>query len=406
MDKQILDGVRILEWTIYHVGPWAGAMLGDLGAEVIKIEERIKGDPFRGIKKMGGGVPTQGPHGLNLVFESTNRNKKSIALDLANEQGREIVYRLVEKSDIFLTNIRMHTILDLRMDYKTLYHLNPKLIYVRASAYGSEGPDADQPGMDRTMQARSGVMRAQREQGEMPFTPYGIGDQMGSITAAYGALAALVARERLGVGQEVNVSGLGGLFWLQALEMQCVLLTGQEFKFDREKPVDPMINYYQTRDGEWIALGRGGTSDPFWAGFCGAIGRAELAKDPRFRNPAKREENSKELVSILDQIFAEQDSAKLVSELRKEGVVFAKMNTPLEASVDPQVVANDYVVDFDHPILGHTKYVGCPAKFSETPSKIRSGAPEHGQHTEEILLNIGGYSWEEISRLKEDGAIL
>src|SRR5712691_4680100 len=206
-----LDGVRILDWTIWQQGPVATMMLGDLGAEVIKLEERVGGDPGRGVMSVAG-VLIGTSEGHNFYFEANNRHKKSLTLDLKKPEAKEIVYKLVEKSDVFAQNFRKGVAARLGLDYQTLSQYNPKLIYASASGYGPEGPDSGEPSFDYMGLARSGIMNAV---GEPDMDPQsitgGIADQMGAIMLAYGVMTALVVRERYGIGQEVDTSHLGSM---------------------------------------------------------------------------------------------------------------------------------------------------------------------------------------------------
>jgi len=219
-----LDGIRVIDWTIWQQGPVCSAMLGDLGAEVIKIEHRESGDPGRGMLKMSGIDLKDRP---NFYFEANNRNKKSLTLDLKKPAAREIIYQLAGKSDIFVQNYRFGVAARLGLDYATLRPYNPRLIYASATGYGPEGPERADPSFDQLGLARSGIMQAVGEPDMPPLQiAGGIADQMGAIMLAYGVLAALLARERFGVGQEVDASHLGSMIWLQGLSVAARLMMG------------------------------------------------------------------------------------------------------------------------------------------------------------------------------------
>lgn len=401
-----LDGIKIVDWTIWIQGPLATAMLADLGAEVIKIEERVGGDPSRGVTRMVGHV-TSVTTGPNFWLEHCNRNKKSIAIDLKKEKGKRIVYQLVEKSDVFVQNFRRGIASKLGLDYKTLSQYNPKLIYATASGYGARGPESAIPSFDYVGLARSGIMTMVGEPSMPPlYLTGGIADHMGAIMLAYSVLAALVARNTHGLGQEIEVSLLGSMIALQSLNVAGNLLLGHEFpRRSRTKPGNPLSNHYCCADGKWLVLAML-QADRYWPDLCKAMGIPELEKDPRFENMDQRAQNDAELVSILDQIFAQKRREKWLRIFKEAGdLIYAPVNSISDLSKDQQVLANDYITEFDHPAMGKIKTVGSPIQFSKTPVKMRLPAPEHGEHTEQILIGLG-YTWDDISQLKEEEVII
>ena len=395
-----LDGIRVLDWTIWQQGPVSTAMLGDLGAEVIKIEEREAGDPGRSIFKMGGRDLSDRP---NFYFEANNRNKKSITLDLKQQEAREIVYQLVAVSDVFVQNFRKGVARRLGLDYATLREHNSKLIYASATGYGPEGPDSAEPSFDMLGLARSGIMQAVGEPDMPPLgIAGGVADQMGAIMLAYGVMAALVARERLGVGQQVDASHLGSMAMLQGLSLSARLMMGNAFpRTARKSSANPLWNHYCCADGKWIALGML-QADRYWGDLCRGIGRPELETDERFADQRTRGANAEAAVAILDLVFATKPREEWMKILREAGdLIFTLVNTVDDLPDDPQVLANDYIVDFEHPEFGKTKVMGMPIRLSETPGQVRLPAPEFGQHTEEVLLDLLEYKWEQISDLRE-----
>jgi len=396
-----LDGIRVIDWTIWQQGPIASAMLGDLGAEVIKIEQRGSGDPGRALVQIFGKSLEDLP---NVYFEANNRNKKGITLDLKTEEGRQVVYDLVAKSDVFVQNYRKGVAERLGLGYAALREHNPRLIYANASGYGPEGPDSEEPSFDHLGLARSGIMLAAGEP-EMPplAVAGGIADQMGGVMLAYGVLAALFARERHGVGQEVDASHLGSMTWLQGLSVSCRLMAGFALpRGYRSQAGNPLWNHYECKDGRWLALAML-QSDRYWPDFCRALGRPELSTDERFEGGYQRAQNRVAAVAILDEVFATRTRDEWVAHLSEsEGdFIFTIVNSVDELPDDPQVLANDYVVDFDHPAHGKTRVLGIPVQLGETPGAVRLPAPELGQHTEEVLLEILGYDWNRIAELRE-----
>ncbi len=401
-----LEGIRVIDWTQWQVGAVATAMLADLGATVIHVEHRIRGDSARGVMRRAGLSLDLG-HGKNAYFESNNRGKKSITVDLAKEKGKEVIYRLVKNSDAFVHNFRQGVPERLGLGYDKLRQYNPKLIYAEASGYGPKGPDAKEPAYDLAGQARSGFGFVIKE----PDRPRlllgaGISDQIGAIITAYGLLAALVTRERLGIGQKVDTSILGSMIFLQGLAIGWGLYLGQDMEPEtREKSFNPIWNYYKCKDGKWLALAMT-QSDRHWPLMCKLLNIEHLEKDPRFENADRREENCEELISILDEIFITRSRPDWMRILRQEGdAVYAPVNSTSDLINDPQVLANDYIVDCDHEVLGPVKVIGIPVQFSETPAVVKCEAPEFGQHTEEVLMEIGGYTWEEIASLREEEVI-
>ncbi len=398
-----LEGIRVLDWTIWQQGPVATMMLGDLGAEVIKIEERVGGDPGRGVMSVAG-VLIGTSEGRNFYFEANNRHKKSLTLDLKKPAAKEIVYRLVEKSDVFVQNFRKGVAARLGLDYQTLAKYNPKLIYASASGYGPLGPDSGEPSFDYMGLARSGIMNAVGEPDMEPLNiTGGIADQMGAIMLAYGILAALIARDKHGVGQEVDTSHLGSMTALQGLNVACMTILGREFKrMPRAAAPSPLWNHYRCADGKWICLAMA-QQDRYWVNFCKVLGIEHVLQDPRFDTMQKRAEHAKELIPILDQAFASKPRDYWMKVFKESGgdFIYTVVNSIADLPHDPQMIANEYIVDYDHPSWGKIKIVGVPVRLSKTPGNPKAPAPEFGEHTEMILTELLGYSWEEVARLKE-----
>ena len=397
-----LEGIRVLDWTIWQQGPVATAMLADLGAEVIKIESRDGGDPGRGIGAIAGLSVS-----ANFYFEANNRGKQSIALDLKKPGAKEIIHRLAAKSDVFVQNFRKGVADKLGVGYEELRKHNEKLIYASATGYGPDGPDSGEPSFDQLGLARSGIMYAAGEPETDPqLIGGGIADQMGAVMMAYGILAALVARERLGVGQKVDASHLGSMAWLQGLSLSSRLINGRAFpRTSRKRAFNPLWNHYKCADDLWIALGML-QSDRYWADFCKAIDRADLATDERFADMGARAGNAETCCAILDEVFATRPRAEWMKVLKEGGdFIFTIVNSLDELPDDPQMQANDYVVELDHPQHGATRYLGCPVGLSETPGQVREPAPELGQNTELLLTELLGYSWDDVTALRENEVI-
>jgi crotonobetainyl-CoA:carnitine CoA-transferase CaiB-like acyl-CoA transferase len=399
-----LDGIRVLDWTIWQQGPVCSVMLADLGAEVIKIEDRVKGDPGRGLVSMAGIDLSERP---DFYFEATNRNKKSMTLDLKNARGREVLYQLVARSDVFVQNFRKGVAERLGIGYGDLRQHNPDLIYANAWGYGPEGPDSAAPCFDRLALARSGIMLATGEP-EMPpcGIAEGIADQIGAVTLSHGVLTALLARERFGGGQEVHVSLLGSLAWLQHLSLSSRLMLGMAIpRTSRSRAGNPLWNHYACGDGKWIAMGMI-QADRYWPTLCKAIGRPELAEDERFATMQVRAVNAEACIDILDRVFATRPRSEWLEILAAAGdLIVTRLNSLDELPDDPQMTANGYIQDFDHPRFGATRIVGHPVHLSETPAQVTRPAPEFGEHTEQILIDVLDYSWDQIGELRREEVI-
>lgn len=402
--KAILDGIRIVDWTQWIAGPESTAMLGELGADVYKIEFKGVGDQERGVEKYMG-ASTSLPHGRHSLVEYLNRNKRGLALDLRNPRGKEIMYRLVERCDVFVTNFQNDVIDKFGLDYDSLREINPKLIYAISSAYGQRGPDGTAPGFDLTILARSGMMMACGDISDPDpcWIIPGPADVMGGYNLSFAVIAGILARERHGIGQKIACSNLGGMLKLLSTPISQYLLSGKETpRQSRVTPSRPGYDVYKCGDRRWIAIAlfrEGG-----WSPFCHAIGAPEM-DCLEYGSLAKRAAKAPEIVKFLDRIFATKTRDEWIRIFRDKNVVHAPVNTIAEAVSESQVLENGYVCDWDHPVLGKIRYPGFPWEFSETPAAHTRGAPELGEHTEEIMIEVCGYDWDQITRFKEEGVI-
>ena len=398
-----LHGVKVVEITMFQQGPVAGMRLGDLGADVIKVEPKT-GDPARGFMKIIG--VDAGLKGRNYYFENNNRNKRSIALDLKTKKGMEIFLQLIDQADVFLNNMSIEAPIDLGIGPGVLMKRNPKLIYAQASGWGRKGPDAQDYSFDYTGIARSGLMMSCGERGQPPaqILP-GMGDELGGLICAWGITAALYAREKTGKGQVIDTSLMGSIIAMLGLIMSAPAILGQEFpRAIRAETGNPIYNHYQCQDGKWLALAHL-QPDRYWPNVCRAMDLSELENDSRFNTIEARGENAKELVAIFDSRFATRTRDEWLNVLKRGGCICTPVQSPLEVSNDPQALANNYFIFAEHPVWGKIKMVGFPWDFSETPASWRREAPEFGQHTEEILLEMG-YNWDDIAQFKQDGVII
>jgi len=397
------EGIRVVEWGIYHAGPGGTAILCDMGAEVIKIEQPGTGDPFR-MSEYKDGVFWL-PDKTSLYYAGANRGKKSITLNLEHPQGKQIAYNLVKKSDVFFTNLRPSTVKKMLMDYQTLSQINPRLIYASVTGFGDRGPDADRGAFDFQGQGRSGMMYSFGEPNTPPLLgQFGIVDQATAIMASYEIVIALFMRERFGMGQEVNVSLLGTASNLLYFNYLVPLMTGREMPRHEQAGAYPLRNYYRCQDGKWIILTQP-SSDESWKEVCHILGHPDLVDDPRFNNEHKRFENSREAVAILTKAFASKPRDEWLRLCAEKNLAVCAVNTITEAINDAQMIENDYIVDFEHPNMGHMRIPGFPIHFSQAQVDNNLLAPELGEHTNSVLKEIGGYSDENIAQFREDGVI-
>jgi len=402
--KRPLEGIRVLECGIFHAGPGGTAILGDLGAEVIKIEQPGTGDPIRATKRIGS-ISFEIPGGRSIFCEGANRNKKSVTIDLGTNKGQEIVHRLVSRSDVFLTNMRPQAIKSLNITYPILRQFNSKLIYASVSAFGQKGPDRERGGFDYQGQARSGLMYSMGEIDMPPvLSQFGIIDQATAIMASHQIITALFMRERFGIGQEVHVSILGSTMFMLYFNILMTQMGGFEPPRHKRSTELPTRNYYKCSDDRWLMM----TLTPpekYWGSLCRALDHPEFENDPRFNTDEMRLENAEQLVAVFDQIFATRPLEEWLGVFAEYDLFCCAVNRPGELADDPQVLANDYLVDFEHPTLGKIKIPGYPVHFSEGSAGTTSAAPELGEHTDEVLSTLGEYTRDEIAQLKEERVI-
>ena len=393
-----LEGIRVLDWTAWQQGPVATALLADMGADVVKIEPP-EGEPGRGMLRMyGAELP------MNFYYENQNRGKRGIILNLQKDKGREVLYKLVEKSDVFVTNYRESAARKLKLDYETLKKYNSKLIYALSSSFGPKGPDANKMSADFGGQARGGIWSITQSEDLIP-TPIGAGfaDEVGGVMTAYGVLLAIIARERFGIGQRVDASLLGGQIEMGRLQLQMYLMLGIPPPGSMLKAMrNPLYYPYPDRDGKWFVIAAL-QADRFWSDFCKVFGIQELEKDPKFENQGVRSQNFDELMPRLKEIIKTKSRDEWLKALDDAGLPVAPVNDYIDLSNDPQVIANEYIVEINDPIHGKVRVPGIPVQLSETPGKVEKLAPEMGQHTEEVLMELCEYTWEDLAKLREEG---
>jgi crotonobetainyl-CoA:carnitine CoA-transferase CaiB-like acyl-CoA transferase len=400
----IMEGIKVVEVAAYVFVPVAGAIMADWGAEVIKVEHPVTGDPYRGLRNdfVKEGLP-------NPMLELPNRGKRSVAIDIASPEGLDLLYQLVEDADVFLTSFMQGPLDRLKIDFESIKKVNPKIVYVRGSGFGTRGPDAHKPGFDAAATwARAGLMwRMTAPDADAPVAqPGSVGDLTGGLTIATGISAALFKRERTGEAQQVDVSLYHVGMWImsQSIGAAPLGLAPTPSRDTRENPWNPLVNTYRTSDRRWLMLCML-QPDPYWPDFCEHIDRTDLTDDPRFRNIDVRQEHSAELIKILDDVFAAKTLAEWRDTFETLKGVWSPALSAAEIAVDPQVLENGYFPEVESEDGTKFRSVASPIQFGGELVGTLRAMPEHGQHTEEVLLELG-YSWEDIAKFKDAEAIL
>ncbi|MEO8457339.1 MAG: CoA transferase [Chloroflexota bacterium] len=404
---QALEGIRVLDLTIWQQGPMTTALLADWGADVIKIEGPDAPDPGRGLARY-----EASPGGVNAYFETHNRNKRGIVLDLKSDTGRDVFYRLATTADVLVQNFRVGVCDRLGLGYETLRELNPRLVYCQASGFGLHGPDAQRPALDPLAQARGGLMSVTGEPDAPPTRTFtGMADQTSAFLLALGVMVALFHRERTGEGQKVDGSLLQSMLGAQSFNITSYMMSGTY----AGSPVprlprgltSPLWNHYKCGDNRWIMLAMSQLGR-YWPQFCDAV---EFGTGERLE-PAEvtldwirgHAGDVVALVKRIDELFMRQTSAYWLQLFRERDLLAEIAQDYRSIPDDPQVIANDMLTTLQHDTYGELKFVATPVKLSATPGTIRSPSPEFGQHTEDVLIEAG-YTWEEIGALRESGAI-
>ncbi|HHV78437.1 MAG TPA: CoA transferase [Firmicutes bacterium] len=396
MYRRPLFGIRVLDLSRVLAGPYCTMILGDLGAEIIKVEIPGRGDDSR---EFGPFIGNE-----SVYFLSLNRNKKSITLNLKNPIGKDILLELVTKVDVLVENFRPGTMENLGLGYDVLKTANPRLVYAACSGFGHTGPYSHKRAYDQIVQGMGGIMSITGHPGGPP-TRVGasIGDIAAGMYTAIGILAALRYRDVTGEGQKVDVA---------MLDCQVAILENAIARYFVEgKSPGPIGNRHpslspfgsiRTKDGYLnVAVG----NDPMWVRFCEALGKRELASDPRFTTNALRTRNWSELEPILEEVFATRTTTEWIAALEEAEIPCGPINNIEQVVNDPQIRAREMVVEVEHPGIGGVKMAGIPVKFSLTPCSIQTPAPGLGEHTKEVLQAMLGISDEEYDRLSVEGAI-
>jgi crotonobetainyl-CoA:carnitine CoA-transferase CaiB-like acyl-CoA transferase len=398
-----LSGIRVVDVGVWHAGPGAAAILGDLGADVIRVEG-IEGDPERYNGTLGP-VTTDAVNtdDWTVLFDMSNRNKRAVAADLRSEEGKEIVRRLVADADVFITNMKRTTVSKLGIDYVSLSKVNERLVHINVTGFGSEGPLADAGAMDTLGQAMAGMMYLRDAENPSSIQALVL-DQLTAIVASNAAVTGLLARELHGIGQDIHVSLFGSATWLMHANLLATSALGGDFKMRWDRRNNPATRTtFRCGDGGWIV----GTNHPeqkYWPKFCAALGLEALTQDARFADPDARRSNRDELFDLLDARFAERTRAEWLAELREVGLLFAPIQSFFDVLTDEQARANGYIREFEHPRLGAVPLPGFPIRFGKQEAGIRSAAPGLGEHTDQVLRELG-YDDDAIFALRERSVI-
>ena len=396
-----LEGVRVVELGVWVAGPAAGGVLGDWGAEVVKVEP-LAGDPCRTFKQMFGGadMPT------NPIFEMDNRNKRGIALDYSTPAGLEVMYDLLDRADVFVTNVRLDALERAGLGFEVLHARNPRLIFGVITGFGVDGPDANKPGFDiAAFWARAGIARMLTpDGGDLPFQRGGMGDHSTGVSFAGAISAALYKRERTGVGQMVSTSLLRQGVYTISFDLNMVLGWGNHPAIGRRTEMrNPTANNYRAGDGRWFWV-VGLDAQRHWPPLARCAGHPEWIDDPRFDNPLSRAVNSVELLALLDEAFATKSLDEWAEVFAAEPDMFwAPVNDPFEVVNDPQLRHAGGLIEVPDG-QGTTTMIASPADFHGTPGEPRSVAPEIGQHTVDVLRELGR-SEDQIVALRDAGVI-
>lgn len=380
-----LAGVKVVELGLWIAGPAASGVLGDWGADVVKIEP-LRGDPSRLFQRMLSRTKSDNP-----IFELDNRNKRGVAVDIGTDEGRAIALDLIGRADVFVTNARLAAVERAGLGYAAVSAINPRLVYAHVTGYGFDGPDVDRPGFDiAAYWARSGMAHLHTtETGTPPIVRGGMGDHPTGLALAGGIAAALFRRERTGEGQMVSTSLYRNGVYTIGYDLSQVLSWGRcPPVTDHATAPSPTANSYRTKDGRrfWAV---GVEADRHWPPLARVAGHPEWIDDPRFATSADRAVNARELVALLDAAFAERTLAEWIDVFGTEPDMFwAPQSTPDEVVVDPQLRAAGGLVEVPRE-GGTTTMIASPIDFHGTPGEQRSLAPRLGQHTREVLAELG-----------------
>jgi crotonobetainyl-CoA:carnitine CoA-transferase CaiB-like acyl-CoA transferase len=401
----LLDGVKVIAFEQVVGVPASTAVLADWGADVVKIEPTW-GDWQRSLVSFN-----RGPLLLHLEkgdiefhFEFLNRGKRSVALNLRTEKGREVLYKLLEDADIFVANYSLDVLKKYGLDYASLKDRFPGLVHCVLTGYGSKGPKANDRGYDYVAAWSYGGMMDLVSSGPdnpPPISRPGMMDIVASAHLTGGLLAALYHKQKTGKGQGLELSLYHTAAWTLGLDIQTALFGHPQPRWDRKRAPNPMYTSYRCKD-RWCMMCH--PTQDYWAPFCRAIGRTEWINDSRYATMESRERHAEELIAQLDEILATRTWTEWEKEFRSNDLIVSGNQTIAEILKDEQAIVNNFYTDIEHPVAGKARLLNSPIQFSDTPAEITGAAPQIGAHTEEVLLATG-YTWENLATLKEEGVI-
>ena len=399
-----LDGVKVIEIAQEIQGPYAGLFLADMGADVIKVEMRDVGDLSRFlVVKLIAGEDAKNAD-FSHYFLAMNRGKRSLTLDLKRPEAKEILSRLLDSADVLLSNYRPGVLDRLGFGYEKLSKQNPRLIYAAGSSWGPQGPWVTRPSRDTLAQAAGGIMAKNGMPDDRPL-PCGslIADHSGAFMLMSGILAALYAREKTGKGQKVDACIYGTVIAMQPMEINFTSVSGVETrKAGRgHQFLQGVWGSFQTQDG-WICLA--GVDDKRWPDFCRVLGIEHIVSEPEYSDNVIRNFRGVKIEQLLDEVFPTKTTAEWMEILTGVDVLATPVQDYQDILNSEQALANGYITEMDHPQIGKVRVVGTPITLSATPLDTSNPPPELGQHSEEVLLEAG-YSWEDIARFREKGAV-
>jgi crotonobetainyl-CoA:carnitine CoA-transferase CaiB-like acyl-CoA transferase len=402
----MLEGVKIVSFSQVVAMPATTAILADWGADVIKVEP-LWGDWQRSLVSFN-----DTPLLLNLEkgeielhFEFLNRNKRSVALNLRTEKGKEIMHKLLEDADVFIANYSVDVLERFGLDYPALKDRYPGLIHCLLTGFGTKGPKARDRGYDYVAAwSYGGMMDLVTADPNSPpaIQRPGMMDMVASAHMASGICGALYYKQKMGKGQSLELSLYHTAVWTLGLDTQVALYGHPPKKWDRVRMPNPMYNSYRSQDGRWFMMVH--PNQEYWPPFCKAIGKPDWIDAPRYATMESRAENREEMIALLDELFATRTWAEWERRFRENDLIVSVNQTISDILEDEQAVVNNFYTDIAHPVVGQARLLNSPMQFSETPAKIKSVAPPLGAHTEDVLLELG-YSWEEMASLKEKGVI-
>jgi crotonobetainyl-CoA:carnitine CoA-transferase CaiB-like acyl-CoA transferase len=401
-----LEGIKGIEVGGVAAMPLAGMLMSTWGAEIIHVEPPGRGDLQRYILKQRLSRTGNVTPPMDYLWEHVDRNKKSIALDIGTAEGQAILRKLIPSTDVFLNNLRPYELEKFNLTYDALSKINPRIICANLTGYGKHGPMKNTGGYDSVaFWARTGIMGLlQGDDSPPPGSRPAYGDSTTSISLLAGIMAALYMRERTGQGQEVCVSLYNSGIWSMGFDMSASLATDVDVERTRRHMViNPLRNQYPTRDNRWIMLGMT-NAQLYWPAFCQIIGRPEFEKDSRYATYEARANHAEELIGIIENIFRSKTYAEWKAILKETKLIWAPVVTPLEVSQDEQAWANDIFIEWNHPRHGPMRLLNNPIKLSRTPAEFKTPAPDLGEHTNQVMRELG-YSEGDIAELRKKGVI-